>query len=337
MATLVIGAVVAGVLVYRSRLVAVPDLTGFESKTAVESLSSASLEGMIGGALVSPGVPEGGVLAQDPAPGTLVPPGTTVVLTVSVGSQTVQVPDLVGVPVEEAKTELAAAGLKFTERASSSEETRSVVLEMYPSPGTLVNLGDTIRITVPGESGSGNVLLPYDLTGVTVLVDPAPGADVVSGDPALEVARRLVALLQASGADAILTRSSSTDDASRADRVAASRESTASVFIGLDVGGGLGPGVTVLYRAQAAQSEPASSGPDAFAKSVTSALGLPGGRVNTPAATDDPVLGGFRGTGVRLRLGDMDDPGDASRLRDPAWADEVARGVYRAIGDTFGS
>jgi len=53
--------------------------------------------------------------------------------------------------------------------------------------------------------------------------------------------------------------------------------------------------------------------------------------------TDDPVLAGFHGTGVRLRLGDTTDTGDTARFRDPAWADEVARGIYRAIGDTYGS
>jgi hypothetical protein len=330
--TLVIGAVVAGVLVYRSRLVAVPDLLGVQSDAAMESLAAASLVGTVGGALVSPGVAEGGVLAQEPAPGTLVAPGTEVVLTVSVGSQTVRVPDLVGVPVVEAKSELTAAGLKFIERESSSEETRVVVLEMYPAPGTLVNLGDTIRITVPGASGSGDVLLPYDLAGVGVLVDPAPGGDLVEGDPPLEVARRLVALLQASGADAMLTRSSSTDQVTRGDRVAASRESTASVFIGLDVARDTGSGVTVLYRATPLQ--PAA---DEFARAVTAALRLPGGRVNTPAVTDDPVLAGFPGTGVRLRLGDTTDTGDTARFRDPAWADEVARGIYRAVGDAYGS
>lgn len=330
--TLVVGALVAGVLVYRSRLITVPDVLGVQSEAAMDSLSAVLLEGSVGGALVSPGVAEGGVLSQEPAPGTLVPPGTRVVLTVSVGSQTVQVPDLVGVPVDEAKSELTAAGLKFTERESSSEETRAVVLEMYPAPGTLVNVGDTIRITLPGGSGSDDVLLPYDLTGVGVLVDPSPGVDIAEGDPSLEVARRLVALLQASGADAVLTRSSSTDLTTRGDRVAASRESTASVFIGLDVARDSGSGVTVLYGLKQVQSTA-----DTFARAVTSALRLPGGRVNTPAATDDPVLAGFRGTGVRLRLGDVADAGDAARLRDPAWADEVARGVYRAIGDTHGS
>ena len=46
-------------------------------------------------------------------------------------------------------------GSKMLIDASHQEETRVVVLEMYPAPGTLVNLGDTIRITVPGGSGDG--------------------------------------------------------------------------------------------------------------------------------------------------------------------------------------
>lgn len=330
---LVAGALAAGVSVYRSRLVTVPDLTLMSADRAVAALEDIALVGVVSGTRVSADIPEDGVLTQDPAAGARVSAGSEVGLIVSAGSQTVRVPDLVGVAVDEAKEALDDAGFRVSERIGSTEETRVVILEMYPAPGTLVNIGDTIRITVPGQVGESDVLLPYELTGVSVLVDPAPPASTGS-DPALEVGRRLVSLLQASGGQATLTRSSADAEITRGTRVASARESTATVFIGLDVSSGTGAGVTALYPVTSASSE-ASADTAALAKAITSALRLPGGRVNPPTSTDDPVLGGFDGEGARLRLGDTRDEGDVSRFKDPSWADEVARGIYRAIGTAY--
>ncbi|MHB1136075.1 MAG: PASTA domain-containing protein [Coriobacteriia bacterium] len=332
---LIAGALAAGISVYRSQLVTVPDLALMPADDAVAMLEDIALVGVVTGTRVSADIPEDGVLTQDPAAGVRVSAGTEVRIVVSAGSQTVRVPDLVGVPVEEAKEALEDAGFRVNERIGSTEETRAVILEMYPAPGTLVNIGDAIRITVPGEAGESDVLLPYELSGVSVLVDPAPP---ISGgtDPALEVGRRLVSLLQASGAQAALTRSSTDAEITRGTRVAASRESTATVFIGLDVASGGGSGVTVMYPVTSSGGV-ASADPSALAKSITSALRLPGGRVNPPAPTDDPVLGSFAGDGALLRLGDTRDAGDISRFSDPSWADEVARGVYRALGAAFGA
>lgn len=332
---LVVAAISAGISVYRSQLVTVPDLALMSADEAVAALEDIALLGIVSGTRVSADVAEGGVLTQEPVAGVRVSPGSEVRLVVSAGSQTVRVPDLVGVPVDEAKDALAEAGFRVNERIGSTEETRAVILEMYPAPGTLVNIGDTIRITVPGPAGESDVLLPYKLSGVTVLVDPAPPA-LSSLDPALEVGRRLVSLLQASGAQAALTRTSTGTEVTRATRVAAARESTATVFIGLDVASGVGSGVTLLYPTEGSGGS-ASADTAALAKSITSALRLPGGRVNPPAPTDDPVLGSFVGDGARLRLGDSRDAGDVSRFKDPSWADEVARSVYRALGVAYGA
>ena len=332
---LVAGAIGASIWVYRSQLVVVPDLTATPIEEARTTLDGVGLMSVVEGSRVSADVAVGGILAQEPAPGTSVPSGTEISLVVSAGSQTVRVPDLVGVPVDEARSALDDAGFRVSERIGSSEESRAVILEMYPAPGTLVNLGDTVRITVPGQSGEPEVLLPFEMSGVSVLVDPAPSSGGAS-DPALEVARRLVSLLEASGAEARLTRTSGDADATRGARVAASRESTAAVFIGFDISSGAGSGISVLYPG-IPSAETTSSDAATLAKSITSAIRLPGGRVNPMAPTDDPVLGGFSGEGARLMLGDLHDAGDQSRFRDPSWADEVARSVYRALGAAYGT
>lgn len=330
---LIAGAITASVAVYRSQLVVVADLSEMSIEEARSALTDRGLRPVVAGSRVSAEVAEGLVLSQDPAPGTSLPPGSEVSFIVSVGSQTAYVPDLVGVPIEEARAALENAGLRVNERTGSSEETRAVVLEMYPAPGTLVNVGDIIRITVPGTSDESGVLLPYELSVVSVLVDPAPasGSDT---DPALEVARRLVSLLRASGAEATMIRASAGEGLSRTDRVAASRESTAVVLVGLETASGAGAGITVMY-AGGGSAESSGSDPAALARAMTSTLRLPGGRVNPPAATDDPILAAFAGAAVRVRLGDVRDSGDLSRFADPSWADEVARSVYRALGETY--
>ncbi|MBN2840451.1 MAG: PASTA domain-containing protein [Coriobacteriia bacterium] len=332
---LIAGAISASMSVYRSQLVTVPDLVLATISDAESRLEDVGLVGVVSGNRVSADVPENSVLSQDPVPGTLMPAGSEIRLVVSAGSQTVRVPDLVGVPVDEATAALTRAGFRIDERIASTEETRAVVLEMYPAPGTLVNIGDTIRMTVPGQSGESEVLLPFEMSGVSVLLDPAPSMGGES-DPALEVGRRLASLLQASGAEATLTRLSATSDTTRGARIAVARESTATVFIGLETALGAGAGVTVLYRESGlAGADPTD--PAALARSITSTLRLPGGRVNPPLPTGDPVLGGFPGDGVRLRLGDTGDEGDRSRFSDPSWADEVARSIYRALGAAYGT
>ncbi len=332
---LIAGAVWAGLAVYRSQLVTVPDLVLVPGDDAQAALEDLSLSGVVIGTRVSADVPEGCVLSQDPVGGASVRSGAAVSLVLSAGSQTVRVPDLVGVPVDEATAALAEAGFRVDERVGASEETRTVILEMYPAPGTLVNTGDTIRITVPGESGASEVLLPYEMAGVSVLVDPSTHAGS-DADAALEVARRLVSLLQASGAEASLTRMSSDAETSRGQRVEMSRESTASVFIGFDVGAGTGAGITVMYLDGDSVTADGVNGAT-LATAITSALRSASSQVNPTAVTDDPVLGGFAGEGVRVHLGDTRDEGDGARLGDPAWADEVARGVYRALGSVYGS
>ena len=51
----------------------------------------------------------------------------------------------------------------------------------------------------------------------------------------------------------------------------------------------------------------------------------------------DPVLEAIEAASVRHTLGDLADETDASAFRDPAWADAVARAIYQAIGERFGS
>lgn len=330
-ALLIGGAVAASVMVHRSRLVEAPDVTGMDSEAAVAEIRAAGLVPRVAGSRVSAEHAAGIVLSQRPMAGARVTHDSVVELILSAGTQTVPVPDVVGVDLADARQQLERMGLTVTLKPDSQETSGTAVLEMFPSPGTLLHPGDTVRLTVPGTAASRDVLLPYVLDGVSVLVDPLPDEGADGLDPALEVARRLTALLEASGAEVALTRNWSSVATPETERAEHAAESTATVFVGLDAGGADGPGVTVSYPVDDPEGAAAS-----LARSMTAAMRLPGVRVNTPGVARDRVLEAFPKDAVRVSLGDPRDASDSVRFDDPAWADEVARGLYRGLGEVYG-
>ena len=327
--------VAASVYVAGSRLVEVPVVTGLRQANAQVALDQRGFEAAITGQ-VSVDVPAGRVISQDPAAGTRAKRGSVVDLVVSVGRQTFTVPDLVGRPLQEAREDLAELGLQVEIATVSSEATSTVVLEMYPAPGAVVSLGDTVRLTVPGASPSSTVLLPFDLDGLVVAVDPAPFADTGTPDVAMDVARRLRSLLEASGARVIVTRTATDTAPTPPARLAKARASGATVLVGVDIGTEGVPGLTALHLGDQ-QDDPARGEASVLlADAITRAARIPGLMVNEPKASTDAVLVGFPGVGVRVIIADADAAADAARISDPDWADEAARAIYRGIGTRFG-
>lgn len=324
------GAVTAALLVARSRLVAVPSVQGLPGEVAEESIIVEGLAYELGGTRVSIDVPEGQVISQDPPAGTYVKPGTVVTVVLSVGPQSFEVPDLVGSSVDGARNALTALGLTVVTEAVSAETTEAIVLEMYPAPGARVSPGDEIRLSVPGGSGETDVLLPYDLAGVTVLLDPAPVPEGVPVDVTMEVGRRLQSLLEAAGATVTSTRAAAGGTTVEW-RVSAVQASTADLLIGIDVAAAGTPGLTVFHVGPAADAQYELLSLK-YAQSVTRAATLPTLTVNATGPTDDEVLSAFNGTGFRVQVGAADAPSDASLFADPAWADQVARAIYRGVG-----
>lgn len=329
-ALLIGGAVAVSVTVHHSRLVEAPDVTGMDSEAAVAEIRALGLVPRVAGSRVSAEHAAGIVLSQRPAVGARVTPGAIVEVIVSAGTQTVRVPDVAGVDLTEARQGLEGMGLTVVLKHDSQESSGTAVLEMFPPPGTLLHPGDTVWLTVPGTAASLDVLLPYVLDGVPVLVDPLPDEAADGPDPALEVARRLTALLKASGAEVDLTRDSSSVATPERERAEHAAQSTATVLVCLDGGGANGPGVTVCYPLDDPEGAAAS-----LARSMTAAMRLPGVRVNTLRAARDPVLEAFPEDAVRVSLGDPRDASDRVCFEDPGWADQVARGLYRGLGEVY--
>lgn len=139
--------------------------------------------------VVEPGstAPAGQVLRQDPAAGSEVAPGSTVVLFVAEGTQAIQVPDVKGMTETRAIQVLAQAGLDVTDERieePSNEVPEGLVIGTDPSPPVLLLPDTPIRIVV--SLGPESVVVP-SLIGLTpeaaiqrldelelVLVQPVP-------------------------------------------------------------------------------------------------------------------------------------------------------------------
>ncbi|MGI8922537.1 MAG: PASTA domain-containing protein [Fimbriimonadales bacterium] len=94
------------------------------------------------------------IISMDPAPKTHVREGGYVRVIRSLGSAHVDVPDLRGVPVDEAKRRLTAAGLRVAEKVDQQINSNfeiGTVVKSDPGRGERVDRKTTIELTVSGE------------------------------------------------------------------------------------------------------------------------------------------------------------------------------------------
>jgi beta-lactam-binding protein with PASTA domain len=91
--------------------------------------------------------PTGTVVAQDPAAGARVAPGTKVRLNVSKGSGDSDVPSEVGNTLDQAESELAAQGFKPSVTRVPSDQPLDTVVAQSPSAGK-ARKGSTVRLSV---------------------------------------------------------------------------------------------------------------------------------------------------------------------------------------------
>jgi len=329
----IIGAVVAVILTMRNGLIAVPAVVGKTTAEGIAVLDSADLVVEEGGEWYSVTVPKGAIISQEPSAGALVRRGDTITIIVSAGSETFVMPDVVGRTADEATLSLEALGLLVTTETVETSATEGTVTESYPTAGQDVRSGSTVRLRIAGRSVASEILLPYEMQGVTIILDPVP---LTSGsDTTMEVARRVRALLEASGAKVVVTRSVTSTATSTGDRAALVAETTATALVTFEVVATGQPGlqVTTVQSGDASQTTSASK----LANTMTETLRAPGQIVQTPAVSASAILAATKIPGVRLVLGNSRDQADSTRFADPAWADTVARAVYRALGDMFGT
>ncbi|MER5477947.1 Stk1 family PASTA domain-containing Ser/Thr kinase [Streptomyces sp. NPDC002734] len=146
-------------------VVKVPSVEGRPLDQAREALKDQGLKpGMVTRAF-SESIPKGSVVSTDPEAGTERRAGTAVALVVSKGAP-VDVPDVTGSELDEARSDLEAAGLKVRidpEEIHSPHE-RGQVARQSPEPGGRAGEGDTVTLTL--SKGPEMIEVP-DVTGMS--------------------------------------------------------------------------------------------------------------------------------------------------------------------------
>jgi serine/threonine-protein kinase len=108
--------------VEREDVVEIPDLEGMEVSRAREMLEEAGLKFGVMGQNFSDDMPPGFVISQAPEEGLTVKQGRVVEVLVSLGQETVMVPDVVGFKVPQARILLERAGLIPSQEKSEISE-----------------------------------------------------------------------------------------------------------------------------------------------------------------------------------------------------------------------
>jgi serine/threonine-protein kinase len=145
--------------------VKVPDLYGNTPDQAAGILDGVGLKLGAVSKDYSSEVLEGGIMYQDPAAGESIEPGNAVNVTVSLGPQPVEVPNVFGMDLETAQQTVVNAGLKYTIFEVEDNERAGTALSTDPAAGALVDPGSTVTIyysggppesTEPNRGGAGN-------------------------------------------------------------------------------------------------------------------------------------------------------------------------------------
>jgi len=111
-------------------------------------------------------IPKDRVASQLPLATTPAPKGSSITLTISDGPGDTTVPTtIVGLSLEEARNELAAAGLLVTQIVPVDSNSRTgVVLKITPDAGSIIKAGSGVILEI--ASGSLKVPALIDLTGI---------------------------------------------------------------------------------------------------------------------------------------------------------------------------
>ena len=147
----------------RTNEVAVPNVSGLPFEQAKHILTDSGFVAQRGEQRYETNVPAGTVLGQSPAPQTVHPRGARVLLDLSRGQRTVDVPTINGLTQQQAELTLTNSGLDLGDVVMmDSPSPRGTVLNSFPAAGVRVPAASAISITV--SAGPGLVTIP-DVTG----------------------------------------------------------------------------------------------------------------------------------------------------------------------------
>jgi serine/threonine-protein kinase len=196
---LLAAAAIAGWYVYQqvqdqleeSKPVPVPNVVGIRQQLAIQQIERAGLEADVR-RRADDEAPAGEVVDQNPAAGTRISKGETVVITVSTGVEQVVVPRVANLSVAEATSVLDEAGLRWEIREVFSDRVEAgFVISQDPKPDAEVAKGSVITLRV--SRGIQNVAVP------DVLQQDQASAEAELAEAGFEVSVIVVASDEPSG------------------------------------------------------------------------------------------------------------------------------------------
>ena len=174
-------------------LVDIPSVEGLTEEQATSLLREAGLVPQVE-RRADPEVEAGFAIETNPPAGEQLAEGETILLFVSLGLETVQVPSLVGLTLEQANAALRAVGLELGELSPvpSTDFDEGTVVNSNPISGQEVEVGSSVDLFV--SSGPGDFDMPnyrgqvfenvrFELTqaGMTVVERSEPDEEVAEG------------------------------------------------------------------------------------------------------------------------------------------------------------
>ncbi len=127
--------------------VTVPSTVGLSEQEAVRAIEALGLQAVVETSS-SEEIATGLVIAQTPEGGAQISEGQTVTLVVSTGSELHKVPRVVGLTAEDAIEAITSAGFVAEAVDAPSQEPAGLVVSQNPRPGSRIEEGASITITV---------------------------------------------------------------------------------------------------------------------------------------------------------------------------------------------
>lgn len=141
--------------------VTLPDITTKNVEDAEAMLKEMGLTLIVASEVFDAEIPINCIISQDPVGPKSVKPGREVTVVVSKGPTTVLVPDIMGLPLDDAKFALEQRGLEYEViEENSMIVDKGEIIKQSPEKNETVNGGSVINIYVSAGVGDGKVKMP---------------------------------------------------------------------------------------------------------------------------------------------------------------------------------
>lgn len=280
----------------------------------------------------------------------------------SVTAGVVEIPDLLGVTLKEARIVLRAAGLATeVDGADAAADDDKVVTGQDPAAGVLAAAGTAVKLTVSDDDDGADV----PAGRWVVCIDPGhqanedtspepigPGAKVtkqaatagttgvVTGIPeyelALQLSNNLKGQLERRGVRVVLTRSVNDVSMSNAERAAVANRHRADLFVRIHGSGSPDPqasGIITLYPASNTWTRPHAAASRSAAVAVQRAV-IAETRANDLGTAARGDIAGFNYSkvpSILVECGLMSNPVEDRLLASPHYQDKLCAGIADGI------